>query len=453
MHSRLLQILSFSASIALRATASPYPSSIIDTTQFKPSDIITRDVAIIGGGSAGTYSAISLKDKGKSVIVVERTNRLGGHTQTYVDPATGATIDLGVIMFHDVPVVHDYFARFNIPLIKFGSDADPNAPPTVSAAYDLRTSKPVNVTAPTAEAVGAAFAKYSGLLSQWPRLNDGMFLPNPVPDDLVLPLGQFVKKYGIEAVIPTMYQFNPGLGDILTVPTIEEARNFGLELVQAVASGLLTTARHQNDELYSKAQAELLGVSSLLLGSQVVAADRADGNKGVKLVVDTPKGRRLIKAKKLLITIPPRLEFLRPFDLSPNEAQTFGKLIDGGYYLALVKNTGIPDNTSISNMVQNTEYNLPVLPAIYGIGATPVAGLKHIFYGAPVHLKRFHCRMRLSRQISLLPSRSSKPRTPASFRKPSRSSSCTNRMPRFTFRLHRKRPRMVSTINCMRCKV
>jgi heterodisulfide reductase subunit A-like polyferredoxin len=44
-------------------------------------DTIVRDVAIIGGGSAGTHAAVSLKDKGKSVILIEAKGRLGGHTE------------------------------------------------------------------------------------------------------------------------------------------------------------------------------------------------------------------------------------------------------------------------------------------------------------------------------------------------------------------------------------
>ena len=45
--------------------------------------IIHRDVAIIGGGAAGTYSAVRLKDMGKSVVVIEKDSVLGGMTDTY----------------------------------------------------------------------------------------------------------------------------------------------------------------------------------------------------------------------------------------------------------------------------------------------------------------------------------------------------------------------------------
>jgi len=57
-------------------------------------EVIIRDISIIGGGSAGTYSAIGLKDASKDVIVIEKEDRLGGNTQTFVfDPVTKAGIE------------------------------------------------------------------------------------------------------------------------------------------------------------------------------------------------------------------------------------------------------------------------------------------------------------------------------------------------------------------------
>jgi len=44
-------------------------------------ETIHRDVCILGGGSSGTYAAIRLsQDLGKSVVVIEKAGRLGGHT-------------------------------------------------------------------------------------------------------------------------------------------------------------------------------------------------------------------------------------------------------------------------------------------------------------------------------------------------------------------------------------
>jgi hypothetical protein len=388
MRSQISAIALLSASLSPQVFAAPNPatsfefqerSSSFELKSFKKADIIEKDVAIIGGGSSGTYSAISLKDKGKSVIVVEKKGRIGGHTETYIDPATDTPVDIGVVMFHNTSVVTDYFKRFDIPLIVLGSDG-------VSFGeqydWDYRTGKQVNVSSPTQEESGAAFAKYAEIISQWPKLDDGMFLPDPVPEDLVLPFGEFVKKHGIEAVVQTMFTYNPGFGDILTVPTIEQVRLFGLGLVQQLSTGFLTTAHHNSSELYSKAETELISSNSLLLNSEVIAGRRTDGEDGVQLIVNTPSGKKLIKAKKLLITIPPKLDFLSPFDLSGQEKNIFGKFINAGYYTSIVKDTGIPDNKAVANFAPNTSYNLPQLPGIYHIQPSAVSGLHVAYYGA-----------------------------------------------------------------------
>lgn len=40
-------------------------------------DVITRDVAIIGGGASGAYAAVRLKeDYGQRIVVIEKADRL-----------------------------------------------------------------------------------------------------------------------------------------------------------------------------------------------------------------------------------------------------------------------------------------------------------------------------------------------------------------------------------------
>jgi len=49
----------------------------VDESKFEESDIIFRDVAIIGGGGSGAHAAVLLKqDHGKSVVVIEKQDRL-----------------------------------------------------------------------------------------------------------------------------------------------------------------------------------------------------------------------------------------------------------------------------------------------------------------------------------------------------------------------------------------
>jgi heterodisulfide reductase subunit A-like polyferredoxin len=67
-----------------------------DPASYASGDVITRDIAIIGGGSSGIYSAMHLQAAGKSVVVVEKEEVLGGHTHTWTDPNTGVSINYGV---------------------------------------------------------------------------------------------------------------------------------------------------------------------------------------------------------------------------------------------------------------------------------------------------------------------------------------------------------------------
>jgi heterodisulfide reductase subunit A-like polyferredoxin len=73
----------FLAVLSRGALAALQPQNTTTPQSNASADIIERDVAIIGGGSAGTYSAVRLKDMGKSVVVIEKDVILGGQTDTY----------------------------------------------------------------------------------------------------------------------------------------------------------------------------------------------------------------------------------------------------------------------------------------------------------------------------------------------------------------------------------
>lgn len=351
----------------------------LDFHGFTAADIIVKDVAIIGGGSAGTYSAISLKDKGFSVVVVEKKDRIGGNTETYIDPATGTPVDIGVATWHNISIVTDYFRRFGIPLVPYGTGLVPGA---VSQQYDFTTGALLNLTFPSIAEEGAAFAAYAQILEEkYQYLDDGMFLPKPVPAELLEPFGDFVQKHNISAVLNLMFELDPALGNFTSIPTVERMKTFSSGLVEGILKGdLLTTARHNNSELYTRAQAELLQHSSLLLQSEVVEACREDG---IRLVVQTLEGKKLIKAKRLLMTIPPKLDILKPFRPSPQERKVFSRFINVGYYTSILKNTGIPDSLGIFNYNPDTPFYFPTLPGTYNVQATAVKGLHVSLYGTP----------------------------------------------------------------------
>ncbi|KAH6869194.1 FAD dependent oxidoreductase [Thelonectria olida] len=322
--------------------------TIHESSRFKPTDIITKDVAIVGGGASGTYAAIRLKDKGKTVALIEQKDHLGGHVDTYTDPATGIPIDYGVRVYLDLPGVKEFFGRFNISTV-------PIADPGFQNVYiDFTTGKAVPGYSQGGQTdVGIALTTYAQLAVKY---NDYYFpgfwklTTAPVPDELSMPFGQLVEKYNLTAALPVIWNFASGVGDFANVPSFYVFYNFGAAVVQGLLTGtLLVPDSHNNSQLYAAAQEHL--ASDVLLNSVVSNAHRDD--KGVKLVVKTPTGTKLVKAKKLLVTIPPTGRNMHPFDLDHKEKALFAKWKWENWYVAIFKGSGLPANLTLVNTRPN----------------------------------------------------------------------------------------------------
>ena len=350
-------------------------------TNWKAKDIITCDVVVIGGGASGTYSTIRLRDMNQSVVLIEQKDRLGGHTETFTDPTTQLKFDIGVRVWHDIDLVKNFFARFDVPLTQ-ASFATP--PGVVTDFVDFRTGALVPGFTPSDPT--AALGAYAAQIAQYPYLEAGFDLPDPIPADLLLPFGDFVTKYNLAAAVGTISSFNQGIGDLLTTPTIYVIKLFGLSIIQGIQTGFLATERHDNSEIYQKAQAVLSTANVLLLSSHVTATQRDSNDGYARLLVSTPSGPKLVKAKKIMLTIPPTIQNLAHFDLDNTERSLFSQFSTSGYYTALIRNSGIPDNVILENTGAHTLYNLPPLPGIYGINPTGIPGLHNVLYGSPTSL-------------------------------------------------------------------
>jgi hypothetical protein len=359
-------------------TALPEPSAEAFGMSFIADNIITRDIAIIGGGASGTYAAIRLRELNQSVVVIERKDRLGGHTETYTDPTTQTHIELGVLEWHNTDLVKNFFARFNVSLTQAGEGGGSGLPDFV----DFKTGKIVPGYIPSDPS--AALGAYAAQVARYPFVETGFNLPDPVPADLLLPFGQFITKYNISAAANIIFNFNQGAGDFLATPTLYIMKLLCLSVLQGIQTGFLTTADHDNSVLYEKAQAFLVAANSVILNSYIIAAIRDNG--GVKIAILTPTGPKLILAKKVLITMPPSLQNLAPFNLDSTEQNIFGKFAKSGYYTGLIKNSGIPDTVDIQNIGANTPFHIPQLPGLYSIDPTAVPGLHQFLYGSPTVL-------------------------------------------------------------------
>jgi hypothetical protein len=382
------------------------PGTALAATGTRPAPVIERDVVVLGGGSSGTYTAVRLRDLGRSVLVVERKDRLGGHTETFHDPATGATTDIGVIVWHDMPEVRDYFARFDVPLVPYVDPGDGD-----QKLADFRTGQVV----PGYEIpVPVALTAYRDLLqSRYPYLDAGFELPDPVPAELLAPFSDFITANGLESIAQLVFRFGQGLGDLMNKPALYVMKNFSLTLVNHILTGaIVATARTDNSEIYEKATT-FLG-EDVLLGSTLVTADR-DRAEGVVLRIDTPQGPRTVRAGALVVTAPPVPTTLAPLGLDTTESALFGRFRPGYYYTGLLRLPGVPDSTTVRNVGADTPNNIAVLPGIYRITRSSVPGLFDLKYGSTTPLSAAQVKANVLADVDRLQTAGTLPATSPSF--------------------------------------
>jgi hypothetical protein len=217
-----------------------------------------------------------------------------------------------------------------------------------------------------------------------------------VPHDLVAPFADFVKKYDLGSVVSLVFNYGQGIGNILDLPALYSINTFGQGVVGNILGGtFLTTAAHNNSLLYERATAQL--GDDVLLDSQVLLVDRS--SSGVRVLVATPDGPRLILAGKLLVTAPPLLRNFAGFDLDATERSLFGQFISGAYYTGVVRLSGLPDGVGLDNVAANTPYHLPPLPGLYGVSPTGIPGLYNVKYGSPSPLPEEQVRRDIRTEI------------------------------------------------------
>ncbi|OTA63777.1 hypothetical protein K449DRAFT_421857 [Hypoxylon sp. EC38] len=335
--------------------------SAFDINDGQWAQVIEKDVCIVGGGSSGVHAAVSLFDMDRTVAIIERNDHLGGHCETWTDPISVVPVDYGVVIHQPLQEVYDFFNKFNISLLNMSS-VPWNEP-----------GDPANASLPAA----AYFPT---------TLLHGYDLPDPVPEDLIIPFGAFLEKHNLTAVIPTYYQFSQGMGNLLDIPTIYAVKYFNLGDLQALSQGYLTAADGDTSKLYRKA-GDYVGPSSIFLQSTIVSTRRQNTTSGnLELLISTKaEGLRLLSCKQALLTIPQTLMSLGGWDLSAEEYVVFSQYVNAnGYWTGLVTNVGLSPTTTYWNAAATTPFQIPVLPGLYVL--TPVGVVDNVWevkFGSP----------------------------------------------------------------------
>jgi hypothetical protein len=339
---------------------------------------VDYDVLVVGGGSSGTHAAVRLQQSGKSVALVEKECRLGGHTNTYKDTTTGNTFDYGTQVLVNTTTVRNLFTSLNISLAPFKPSGQPKA-------VDFRNSV-VGPSWPVVDANASAVAldKYQALLTQYPDdFFRGYHLPDPVPEDLLMPWGDFLRKYDLGALAYDGFLQFQGMGNILAQPTLYVMKLFNPMQVSARKNKTkVSEANHNMQGLWDAAEQKLgSGNSTVLKCANIKTITRSPSC--VTLTAETPSGMQTIRAKKLLMTIPPKVSLLNQFlDMTTEETDLFSRFNSSNYWNAVVSNTGFPEGVSLYNYDPKAAFGIPGLPGAYYFTAE-TDGLYSVQYSTP----------------------------------------------------------------------
>src|SRR5262245_46181237 len=70
------------------------------------------DVVVIGAGAAGLAAAARLAESGRSVLVLEARDRVGGRIETRHEPGLGVPVELGAEFVHGLaPITREWVHR------------------------------------------------------------------------------------------------------------------------------------------------------------------------------------------------------------------------------------------------------------------------------------------------------------------------------------------------------
>ncbi|RAL02572.1 FAD/NAD(P)-binding domain-containing protein [Aspergillus ibericus CBS 121593] len=327
---------------------------------------LTRDVVILGGGSTGTYAAVQLRSQDKTVALVEKKDKLGGHAETIYLP-DDQYVNYGIEGFFNNDLTKTYFSQLDV-------DYEALLPGSLLTNYvDFRTGKPALPGDGILDTI-TGLLLYRAAIAQFDSLSTGAYyLPDPIPEVLLRPFHEFVSAHALQGALTLIFEFAENVGDLLNTPLLYVIQNFGIPQIDALLNGGYIRPKNGTDTLFNKA-ATYIGPENIFSSTTAISTSRNE--TGVEVLVQNTNGTQtLIRANSLLITFPPTLSNLAFLDLSSTEQSLFSKWTHMQYYAATITNTGLPDGINIANVnPDNQPGSLPLPPFQWELEYSGVPG-------------------------------------------------------------------------------
>ena len=124
---------------------------------------------------------------------------------------------------------------------------------------NLSSTLPVPEYIPASEAaISAALLAYIHIIAtNYSYLQAGYFLPDPVPEELLILFGEVVTRHGLQAAVQLFNQLLQNNGNLWEVPTVQILKACDITLAQSALTGFLIAASGDTQDLYTSAAAVL----------------------------------------------------------------------------------------------------------------------------------------------------------------------------------------------------
>jgi hypothetical protein len=310
--------------------------SLLCVFGFASANFEEKEVCVIGGGAAGSYTTWELQKRGYDVVLIEPLSDLGGNCE--IVDHEGADVNAAVIIFSPNDVVKAFFEEFNAGYRNFSISQS-----TTNLVFSL-SSDTLNFVAPqpppTATdqvAIAEGLAIYLDVTNQDPYLVNGApldfvgppdfsSLPNATKGALLQSWNAFQNEYPqVGALAPILSTLGQGLGYFRDLPmwqvlVMTPARQLA-QLFSIPSFTPFVELIEGCQKLYDSVQSALLARDSTSVRTNtVVEKFRRLGNG--RVLVST---KDLLTEEKSKIHCGKMIAAFRPIDMDTSLEKSFTK--------------------------------------------------------------------------------------------------------------------------------
>ena len=368
---------------------SPLPSLFFNQMKMETA----YDVTIFGAGASGLYTAHRLRELGYSVLILESSTRVGGHSETYRNEK-GHHVDPGVRMYPNEDLIKELLSKYDITFSNFSLRGGKQV------LVDFNTNRLSYSSAPSKLGVFSGIQKFLRLYeSKFSFLEEpGFVLPRSVPEDLLMPFSKFLEKYRISNRLAPMVNYLQGFGNVANMTTLYALKNLKPVILNNAKKDSFIAPDLGVEELYKR-----IGKSfgnDLKMGVRTQSVLR--NGDAVNITFTDQSGEQInIVSKYAFISFPPLLKNFEAFDFSEEEKGHFAKFHYSKYYTSLIQTETLPKGNYYSAHGEKGFLFAVKEPLPYVIADTDVPGVANVLFGmeASFHLSDEEIKRRIKRHM------------------------------------------------------